>query len=142
MMRFLKLGVVLALLLAAAAQLVRPERTNPPSDPALRFQPAAELEKVLRRACYDCHSNETQWPWYSNLAPMSWLMADHVRHGRQRLNFSEWGRYAEDRRKVLTYEVCEAVENRSMPMASYLRAHPEARLEDADIETICGFATK
>ncbi|MCS7026215.1 MAG: heme-binding domain-containing protein [Bryobacteraceae bacterium] len=140
MKRFLKVVSWCALALFVGAQVIRPDRTNPPVDPALQYRPAPELEKILRRACYNCHSNETKWPWYSNIAPVSWLVAGHVRDGRRRLNFSEWRRYSEDRRKVLTYEVCEAVESQAMPMPSYLWMHPEAKLSDEDRETICVFS--
>src|SRR5690348_6573673 len=77
-----------------AAQLVRPQRTNPPVVSDVAAPP--EIEAVLRRACFDCHSNETAWPWYTAVAPISWVLHRDVLEGRRRLNFSEWGEYASD----------------------------------------------
>lgn len=78
------------------------------------------------RACFDCHSNETEWPWYSNIAPVSWLVQRDVDEGRDELNFSEWHLDQEGD------EAAEAVSDRSMPPRQYLLTHPEARLDDLE----------
>jgi len=92
-------GITLGALLLGM-QLYRPERTNPVSDPALSFQevekPPAELTALLNRACMNCHSHQTAWPWYSNVAPASWLVASDVAEGREHLNFSEWGKLPQE----------------------------------------------
>ena len=88
---FLFVGVVFLLI-----QFVPVERTNPPVTGEV--EAADPVMEALRNACYDCHSNETRWPWYSRVAPLSWRIAEHVRIGRRNLNFSEWqGMSAEDR---------------------------------------------
>ena len=86
------LGLVVALV---AIQLVPVDRTSPPVTADIAAP--ANVRAVLKRACYDCHSNETTWPWYSRVAPVSWLVARDVREGRKELNFSDWGGYAAKR---------------------------------------------
>jgi hypothetical protein len=113
-----------------AAQLVRPAKTNPPVTSDVGAPPA--VAALLRRACYDCHSHETRWPWYAGVAPTSWLLAHDVRDGRDELNFSTWDKYeAGARRKKLTKSVKEVREG-EMPPWYYRAMHPEARLDDRD----------
>lgn len=122
-------------------QFARPERANPPFDPTWSFeareQPPAEVRAILDRSCKDCHSNETRWPWYSNVAPVSWLVADDVHDGRRQLNFSEWASYTPDEVSARLTYMAFTVREHEMPKASYRRIHPEARLSDADVETLC-----
>ena len=87
--------------------------------------PSDDARRLARAACYDCHSNETQWPWYSNVAPMSWLVQHDVDEGRSKLNFSEWpDGDAED--------LADAVEDGDMPPWQYQPLHPDARLSPAE----------
>jgi hypothetical protein len=108
----------------AAAQLVPYGRdhTNPPvtGEPAWA---SADVRALADRACFDCHSNESRWPWYSNVAPASWLIQRDVDHGRKKLNFSEWNRPQKE-----ADEAAEAIVKGAMPMPIYLPLHPEARL--------------
>ncbi|MCB9451028.1 MAG: heme-binding domain-containing protein [Anaerolineaceae bacterium] len=97
------------------------ERTNPPVTQTINWS-SAETEALMRRACYDCHSNETVWPWYSNIAPVSWLVVDDVNEGRRKLNFSTGHGEMEAR------ELIEQIERGSMPPSKYLITHPEANL--------------
>lgn len=121
---------VAAVVLLAAAQLVPVNRDNPPVESTVPAPPA--VEQILRRACFDCHSNETVWPWYARVAPASWIVARDVRQAREHLNFSTWNRLDPARRVELLDEAWEEVEAGDMPMAIYLPLHPEARLSDAD----------
>jgi len=91
---------------------------------------------VLRRSCFDCHSNTTKWPWYSYVAPMSWFVADHVRDGRRHMNFSEWDHLDADVQAHLIAEVWEEVSEGEMPLTSYLLLHGSARLSDDDRHTL------
>jgi hypothetical protein len=118
----------------AVAQLVPVERSNPPVEAEI---PApAPVREILERSCYDCHSHETRWPWYARIAPVSWLVAYDVRHAREHLNLSAWSRYdAKERREKLD-ELWEEVEEGAMPLWYYLPLHPQARLGDADKETL------
>lgn len=119
-----------AVALLAAMQLVRFEKTNPPVTGEIDAPP--EVASVLRRACYDCHSNETKWPWYSNVAPASWLLHRDVVVGRRKLNFSEWASVAPDKRAKRQKESGEQVRSGEMPPWFYLPPHPEAKLSDAE----------
>ena len=144
MRRALKLTVLVLALVFAGIQFVRPARTNPASDPerALgRAEPVpAAVAAILDRSCRDCHSNETRWPWYSQVAPISWFVIDHVDHGRTHFNYSDWAGYDRVRRSSLREGSCELARSGAMPMPSYLRMHRRARLAPADIETLCTWA--
>ncbi len=87
-----------------------------------------QTRALFMRACGDCHSNETKWPWYSNIAPISWSIYHHVVEGREHFNVSMWG----VQKKNDGDEAAEEVEEGEMPLKSYLLAHPEARLSDAE----------
>ena len=122
------LAIMLALAVAALAlmQFVRPSVIN--NNPPVVRQPAwtdPQAEALARRACYDCHSNETQWPWYAQVAPVSWLLARDVVEGRRNLNFSEW-------RGAEPGELQEVVMEGEMPPAIYLLMHPSARLTTSE----------
>lgn len=97
-----------------------------------------EVHAILQRACKDCHSNDTDWPWYSRVAPMSWMLARHVEQGREKLNFSEWGFARRSANEIA--EICDAVSNNSMPLPGYLLVHGEARLSPQDVNVICSWA--
>jgi Haem-binding domain len=143
MSRPLKLAVVVFVVIFAAAQLVRPERANPATDASRTIQAhwgtARGLVAVLDRACSDCHSNRTVWPWYTEIAPVSWLMAYGVREGRKAVNFSEWAGYPPERQRKLLVESCQDASEGKMP-GPYTLLHPETRLSAQDVETICAAA--
>lgn len=129
MNRLAKIGVALATTLVAI-QLVPVDRSNPPAEAEIPASP--EVRTVLQRACYDCHSNSTKWPWYSYVAPVSWLVADHVHEGRRELNFTAWNLYPPEKQSKKLREVGEEVKEGKMPMESYVLMHGEAKLSDAD----------
>ena len=143
-MRGLKLAALVFIGVFAAAQLVRPERTNPPIDPSRTIQAYlanAELGAVLDRSCGDCHSNATEWRWYTHIAPVSWLMASGVAEGREAVNFSEWGTYLTDQQRALLARSCQDAQEGRMP-GPYTLLRPETRLSAQDIETICAAALR
>jgi len=141
-MKKLKTFLIIAAILFIVAQFIRPNRTNPPVDPALDARAAAQVPRevaaTLQRSCFDCHSNQTAWPWYTNITPVNWWIAkSHVEHAREHYNFSEWGKLeAKDRDHNLD-EICDEVEDGGMPLPSYLLVHGSARLSDADKRAIC-----
>jgi hypothetical protein len=120
----------------AAIQCVRADRGNP----AIRGDLVApqEVKAVLRRACFDCHSNETTWPWYSQVAPLSWVMAHDINGGRRRLNFSEWADYASDPETVKhkLRQIAESIARGDMAPWYYGVLHPNARLDPRQRELI------
>jgi hypothetical protein len=143
MKRRLQRGALILVVAFAAMQLVRPERANPAIDPARTIQahvdPASRLPTILDRACSDCHSNATVWPWYTQVAPVSWLMARGVAEGRKSVNFSEWAGYSSSQQRILLSASCDDASTGRMP-GPWTLLHPEARLSPQDIETICAAA--
>ena len=133
------LAVVFALL-----QFVNPPRTNPPVAPGHDLlatnPPPPQIATLLHSACYDCHSYETKWPWYSHVAPASWLVADDVKDGRERLNFSDWPRALPERAAKRLERISEEVDDKDMPPAKYTLLHPEARLTAGQREQLIHWA--
>jgi hypothetical protein len=141
MRRTVRSAAIALVVIATAIQFVRPARTNPliePSHALAEMQPVpAHVTAVLDRACRDCHSNNTRWQWYSQVAPVSWLVIDHVNHGRSHFNYSDWARYPAADRARLLKNSCDLVQEDSMPLASYRWMHRSARLSKADVQAIC-----
>lgn len=144
-----KLGIALAGLFVALQFVpAAPPMTNPPVEKARSFetvmQPPAGVAATLRRACYDCHSNETAWPWYSHVAPVGWLVRQHVAEGRKQLNFSEWLLAGETGFNDWSgfEKICTEVRSGSMPMADYVRLHSEAELSEADRQAVCAWVNE
>lgn len=131
--------------LFVAVQFSRPARTNPTEEQSLALQShvqvGPQVATILDRSCNDCHSNKTRWPWYSNVAPVSWFVIDHVNHGRSHLNLSEWGRF--DRREAgeMLGAVCKEVQSGAMPLSSYTPMHPGSRLSPEDVKLLCDWTT-
>ena len=125
------------------AQLIRPARTNPATDQSLaiesRLQVDPKVEAVLERSCFDCHSNHTRWPWYTNVAPVSWFVIGHVNDGRRNLNFSEWGNYDKRRQSQKLGQMCELAKAGLMPLSSYTPLHPGSKLSDDDVGVLCNW---
>src|SRR5512147_2851298 len=138
MSRRLKQAALVLVVAFAAAQFVRPGTANPPTDASRTIQAhtSSGLAAVLDRSCRDCHSNKTVWPWYTKVAPVSWLMAYGVSEGRKAVNFSDWAAYPPARQRELLVASCRDVSKGKMP-GVYALLHPEMRLSAKDIETIC-----
>jgi len=111
-------------------QLVPVDRENPPVE--AEVPAGVEVRAVLSRACYDCHSNETRWPWYAYVAPVLWLVAHDVAEARDHVNFSTWNVYDEDERRAYLDQVWEAAEADAVPLWFYVPLHPDAELSEAD----------
>lgn len=140
MSKRLKHAAVVFVAVLAAAQFVRPGRANPPTVASRTIRAhigmANGLAAVVDRSCRDCHSNETVWPGYTQIAPVSWLMAYGVRKGRAAVNFSEWAAYTPEQQAILLALSCQDASEGKMP-GPYTLVHPETRLSVQDIETIC-----
>jgi len=108
------------------AQVIRINKTNPPVQSEVTTDPA--IKPLLKKACYDCHSNETVWPWYSNVAPVSWLIGSDVNEGREKMNFSEWGNYSADVQSKHLQKIVEEVAEGGMPPWYYAIMHRDAHL--------------
>jgi hypothetical protein len=128
--RLVKWAALALCVVLIAIQFVPVKRTNPPGQ--TEFHGSPELVSVLRRACYDCHSNETVWPWYSRIAPISWVVAYDVRQGRAALNFSTWNQLSPEKQTEAIKESWKEIAEGEMPTWYYVALHPEARLSPAD----------
>lgn len=127
------IGAVI-LIIFIGIQFVPVDRSTPPADPYSDFirvaGPPAEIEVILKNACYDCHSYDTDYPWYGSIAPVSWWIQGHIDHAREEMNFSTWADYSQRRADHKLEEAAELVDAEEMPLPSYTYGHPEARLTD------------
>ena len=129
--------IILLSLLAmlVVIQFFQIDKTNPESDPAKDFvaleQPPAEMGKLLKDACYDCHAHETEYPWYTHIQPVAWWIRGHVNGARKHLNFTVWGDYDAKRRAHKFEKMMDEVKGGEMPMKSFTWMHPEAKMTDA-----------
>ncbi|HEX9928284.1 MAG TPA: heme-binding domain-containing protein [Pyrinomonadaceae bacterium] len=146
MKKYLKWTAIVLALIFAGIQFVRPTRMNPPIDETETIQAKLnvppEIDSILARSCSDCHSNRTDWVWYSNVAPASWFMAYHVEEGRIELNFSEWGKLSRGRASRKLEEVCEQINAGEMPIWNYVLLHPSAHLTDTDKKALCDWTKR
>jgi len=128
----------------ALLQLANPVHTNPPVVPGHEVSatspPPLQIAALLRAACYDCHSYETKWPWYSHIAPMSFLIARDVNGGREHINFSDWPNEHPDWAARRWENISEQLGYKDMPPAKYTLMHPEARLTDAQRKQLIQWA--
>lgn len=140
-------GVAVAL---AGIQLIPVAKTNPAVDggksllagnksPAGNSVPA-EVSEILQRSCQDCHSNRTKWPWYSHVAPVSWVVASDVSGARRHMNLDEWGTYSVEKRQSKLTKICEELKSGDMPDTKYTLIHRGAKLTDAERGTLCDWA--
>jgi hypothetical protein len=121
-------------------QLTNPDRTNPPVTPGNDLfavsPPPAQVAALVRTSCFDCHSQETKWPWYSRVAPMSWTVAHDVEEGRERLNFSDWPVNDPARAARKFGNISDVVGSGEMPLKKYTMIHRDAILSDAQRKLI------
>lgn len=142
-LRLIKLAAVLFVLAFVGVQVIRPERTNPPVDASRtiksQMQVPPHISSMLERACRDCHSHETHWPWYSNIAPLSWLLVDDVNAAREDMNLSDWAQYPADEAAEILEDACKQARQRRMPLSNYVLLHPDAKLSDQEIAAFCAW---
>lgn len=133
-------GLVLLVLLVVL-QFFRPDlnraEVNPELDLIAVTSPPDPIASMLRTSCYDCHSNQTAYPWYQKISPVSWYLNSHIQKGKANLNFNEYGSLEKADRIGLLVETCEVVETGTMPIQSYLRLHKEARLTPENRDALC-----
>ncbi len=121
-------------------QLIPVNRDNPPESVPIKAPQG--ITQILERSCYDCHSNRTKWPWYSYVAPISWLVARDVHEGREHLNFSVWDGSDAEEIKELSEEFIKVLQEDEMPLWFYLPLHPQARLSEIDKQLLIEWAEK
>jgi len=131
-MKIVKKIALSLLVIFIAMQFYRPEKNISQGDHVTIFltetNPPQDVKLILEQTCFDCHSNNTNYPWYNNIAPVSYWLADHVKHGKGHLNASEWDSYTEKEKDHKLEEVIEMIEEGEMPLKEYTWTHEEARL--------------
>ena len=139
-MKILKIVASVALIALIVIQFFPKQynesETVPASDFIATYNPPKEVEGILRASCYDCHSNNTNYPWYNQIQPVNWYLADHVDEGKRELNFSEFGGYSAKRAAHKLEEVIKEVKNDKMPLESYTLIHSQAKLSEQDKKVI------
>ncbi|MDZ7717875.1 MAG: heme-binding domain-containing protein [Balneolaceae bacterium] len=113
---------------------------NTNTDFLATHNPSSDVESIFRSACYDCHSYETTYPWYSNIQPVAWWLQDHIDEGRDEMNLSLWNEYSTEDADHLLEEMVEMVEEEEMPLPSYTWTHSDARLTDQQRENLTNWA--
>ena len=122
------IGIIIAL------QFIPVSHGNPPVSEIIPLNEEAEI--ALKSACWDCHSNETRYPWYSKVSPISLLIQYHINGGRQHLNFTEWDTYSFEEQKKLLHKISYILNKKEMPPFSYTLLHQEAVLNHIELESI------
>jgi cytochrome c551/c552 len=139
--KLLKWTAIVLVVLFLGIQLMRPARTNPAVDESqtieARTQMTPQVKAIFERSCNDCHSNKTVWPWYTNVAPISWWIAGHINEARQNMNLSEWAKLDRDHQDRKLRQICDEVTDGGMPLPSYVPMHPKAKLSEQDKKTLC-----
>jgi hypothetical protein len=140
-MRVLRWGLIVLACGFVVLQFFGPAKTNPVSDPfqsiEARLHVTPQVAAIFDRSCNDCHSYKTRWPWYSNVAPVSWFVIGHVNDGRAAMNLSEWGHLDPDQQARKLRQMCEEVQDGVMPLSSYTPLHPGSKLSSEDVKILC-----
>ena len=123
-----------------AKNLSAPVRFSGKDDITALYPPPAEVREILQRSCYDCHSNRTEYPWYAEVQPVGWWLANHIKEGKRQLNLSEFGAYSAKRQVKKLEALCDEVKDHAMPLTSYTLIHRSAKLSDAQINAVCQWA--
>jgi len=144
-MKWIKRFFILALLVLIVMQFIRPDKNQEGNYDSVQYflnetKPIASVEGIFNETCFDCHSNQTRYPWYAQVAPISYWMSDHIKEGKKHLNFSDWSSYSVKRKDHKLEELIEMVEDKEMPLDSYTWLHEEARLTDDQIKSILTWA--
>ncbi len=136
------IGLIAAGIIIQFIPITLPENNPDLSADLLQTQTVpADVSAILKMTCYDCHSSQTVYPWYSHVAPVSWLVAKDVREGREELNMSEWGTLSKRKQIKTLNDIAEVVEQKEMPMKIYTLIHRDAILDDADITTLISWTS-
>jgi len=134
-----KLSLITLLILIGIQFIPMDVPADLPTKAEDKLEAPENVQAILKRACFDCHSSHTTFPWYSSIAPVSWFTKMHVKEGREHLNFSTWASYDDEKKIKYLQKIPKAIK-RKMPMPSYLLIHKEAELSDADKATLTEWA--
>lgn len=144
MKKVLKIIALFAIAAFAAIQFYRPNTLTAPIVRAETLEASAEMPEdialILKRSCNDCHTNQTNYPWYAAVTPVNWLLADHIDEGRKEMNFSVWNTYSAKKKQRKFDEICDQVVSGEMPHYQYIWMHGDAKLSDDDQKALCDWA--
>jgi len=144
MKKTLKLLALIIIAFVVLIQLYRPDRyttSEITSDHVTKVLNVPEnVQTILKRSCFDCHSNQTRWPWYSGVAPVSWFVISDVSRGRAKMNFSEWGKYSKNKQSIKLDNICDEISQGDMPLKQYLYIHKDAVLSQQEKDILCSWA--
>ena len=136
--------LLILLIVFVVIQFVRPDMTNPPTNPAHTIDSVVtvtpQVEAILQRSCDDCHDNDTRWPWYAQVSPVSWLLRSDVTNAKKNFSLPEFATYSKKKQARKLQQVYDQVTKGDMPLWYYLPLHPAAKLSDADRQTLCQWA--
>jgi hypothetical protein len=145
MKKVLKALLLIVVVFLVVIQFFRPEKNQAAgvatNDITLHYGVAPEVQKVLTKSCYDCHSDRTAYPWYNNIQPFAWYLANHVKEGKRELNFSEFSSYKPKKAAHKLDELIAEVGEHEMPLSSYTLIHRDAALTDQEVKLISDWAT-
>lgn len=136
----MKKTIIIIAVVIVLIQLIPVDRDNPATKTTDEIVVTGEVKNIIQQACYNCHSNQTSWPWYSYVAPVSWLIVHDVHEGRGELNFSKWNLYSKKRLKRKINEIADQVEEADMPLPMYTIMHQEADLSENQRKTLINWA--
>lgn len=144
MKKFLKVFFIIFLVAFIVIQFImRPDKTTATEitndDITKKMAVPQNVQSIIKRSCYDCHSSQTVWPWYSSIAPVSWLVADDVVNGRKKMNFNEWGKLSASKQEKRLTDICDEISEDKMPLPKYLLIHGDAKLSQADKDALCNW---
>jgi len=137
--QFFKYIIIPLVFLFVAIQFFHPDKNNGELKLAPFFadtNASPEVVTIIKKACIDCHSNKTNYPWYSNIAPLSFKISAHIIEAKEELNFSEWKSYSVKKKDHKLEEIIEVLDEKEMPLQSYLLMHNEARLSKEQVEIL------
>lgn len=143
-MKIIKKILLLLLVAFVIAQFFGPEKNDGDLATVTPFlnetNPPDNVKQILKESCFDCHSNHSRYPWYNNITPVNYWLADHIKHGKDHFNMSEWTENSIKRKDHKFEELIEMVEKKDMPLPSYTWTHTEAKLSDEQIASIIAWA--
>lgn len=144
MKKILKIPLLAVIAFLVIIQFFPPEKNDqivdPTDDIVFHLDMSSTVKRDIVNACYDCHSNRTRYPFYNRIAPVSWILASHIRQGKEKLNFSEWGNYGRRAQISLLTAICDEIVSGDMPLKAYVMMHSKAVLNEKQVDEICEWA--
>ena len=145
-MKIIKIIAIVLLLAFIGIQFIPTTRNQSDSVPSTDFMLVnnvpENIQKKLQVSCYDCHSNNTDYPWYNKVQPIAWILENHIEHGKEELNFNEWGNYSSRRRNSKLKSIISQIEDDEMPLTSYTLIHSGAQLSEKNKEIVIKWITQ